>query len=60
MQETAHATQLVTTNIGGVSQSASETGAGASQVLSAAGDLSKQSEQLSGEVNAFVASVRAA
>jgi len=60
VQETAHATQLVTTNIGGVSQSASETGAGASQVLSAAGDLSKQSEQLSGEVNAFVASVRAA
>jgi methyl-accepting chemotaxis protein len=60
VQETAHATQDVTTNISGVSQSANETGAGASQVLSAAGDLSKQSEQLSGEVNAFIAGVRAA
>jgi methyl-accepting chemotaxis protein len=60
VQETAHATQAVTTNISGVSQSANETGAGASQVLSAAGDLSKQSEQLSGEVNTFIASVRAA
>jgi len=60
VQETAHATQQVTTNISGVSQSANETGAAASQVLGAAGELSKHSEHLSGEVNTFIADVRAA
>ena len=60
VQETAQATQEVTANISGVSQSVNETGAAASQVLGAAGELSKQSERLSGEVNAFVANVRAA
>ena len=60
VQETAHATQQVTANISGVGQSANETGAAASQVLSAAGELSTHSEHLSGEVNNFVASVRAA
>jgi methyl-accepting chemotaxis protein len=50
----------VSSNIGGVSRAASETGAAASQVLGAAGDLSKQAESLSGEVKIFVARVRAA
>ncbi len=35
-------------------------GSAASLVLSAASDLSKQAEQLSSEVNMFLASVRAA
>jgi methyl-accepting chemotaxis protein len=58
--QTAQATQEVTTNIGGVSSAAHETGGAASMVLSAASGLSKQAEQLSGEVNTFLAGVRAA
>jgi methyl-accepting chemotaxis protein len=58
--QTAKATQEVTTNIGGVSTAANETGGAASLVLSAASNLSKQAEQLSGEVNVFLAGVRAA
>ncbi|WP_213775480.1 methyl-accepting chemotaxis protein [Bradyrhizobium sp. dw_78] len=58
--QTAHATQDVTTNIGGVSMAANETGGAAGLVLSAATDLSKQAEQLSGEVNTFLSGVRAA
>ncbi|MEH2469093.1 methyl-accepting chemotaxis protein [Nitrobacteraceae bacterium AZCC 2161] len=58
--QTAQATQEVTTNIGGVSAAAHETGGAASMVLSAASGLSKQAEQLSGEVNTFLAGVRAA
>jgi methyl-accepting chemotaxis protein len=50
----------VTTNIGGVSAAANETGGAASLVLTAASNLSKQAEQLSGEVNTFLAGVRAA
>jgi methyl-accepting chemotaxis protein len=58
--QTAKATQEVTTNIGGVSAAANETGSAASLVLTAASNLSKQAEQLSGEVNVFLAGVRAA
>ncbi len=58
--QTAQATQDVTTNIGGVSTAANETGAAAGLVLTAASNLSKQAEQLSGEVNTFLAGVRAA
>jgi methyl-accepting chemotaxis protein len=58
--QTAQATQDVTTNIGGVSAAANETGGAASLVLTAASNLSKQAEQLSGEVNTFLAGVRAA
>jgi methyl-accepting chemotaxis protein len=60
VNQTAQATQQVTTNIGGVSTAANETGGAASLVLTAASNLSKQAEQLSGEVNAFLAGVRAA
>jgi methyl-accepting chemotaxis protein len=60
VQQAAIGTREVTTNIVGVSQAATETGSAASQVLGAAGELSKQSEQLSGEVRNFVADVRAA
>jgi methyl-accepting chemotaxis protein len=58
--QTAQATQEVTANIGGVSAAAHETGGAASLVLTAASNLSKQAEQLSGEVNVFLAGVRAA
>jgi methyl-accepting chemotaxis protein len=60
VHQTATAAQDVTTNIGGVGQSANDSSAAASQVLSAAGELSKQAERLSSEVNTFVAGVRAA
>jgi methyl-accepting chemotaxis protein len=58
--QTAQATQDVTTNIGGVSSPAHETGDAAGLVLTAASNLSKQAEQLSGEVNTFLVGVRAA
>jgi methyl-accepting chemotaxis protein len=58
--QTAQATQEVTANIGGVSAAAHETGGAAGLVLTAASNLSKQAEQLSGEVNVFLAGVRAA
>jgi methyl-accepting chemotaxis protein len=58
--QTAQATQEVTRNIGGVSAAANETGGAAGHVLSAASNLSKHAEQLSGEVNVFLAGVRAA
>jgi methyl-accepting chemotaxis protein len=60
VQQTTQAAQEVTAGISGVSQAASETGAAASMVLTAASDLSQQAEQLSSEVNTFVAGVRAA
>ena len=60
VQQTAANTQTVTTNIIGVSQAANDTGAAASQVLSAAGDLSRQAEALTQEVTSLVADVRAA
>ena len=58
--QTAQATQDVTTNIGGVSVAAGETGNAAGLVLSAASNMSKQAERLSGEVTTFLAGVRAA
>jgi methyl-accepting chemotaxis protein len=58
--QTAQATQEVTTNIGGVSAAANETGSAADLVLTAASNLSKQAEHLSGEVTTFLAGVRAA
>ncbi len=60
VSQTAEATKEVTTNIGGVSSAANETGNAAGMVLAAASNLSKQAEQLSGEVGTFLAGVRAA
>jgi methyl-accepting chemotaxis protein len=60
VQQAAQGTQEVTSNITGVKQSASATGSAATQVLGAAGQLSEQSAGLSGEVDAFLAGVRAA
>jgi len=60
VQQAAMGTQEVSNNITGVTRAASETGAAASQVLGAASALSKQSEALRGEVDRFLAEVRAA
>ncbi|HEY8332437.1 MAG TPA: HAMP domain-containing methyl-accepting chemotaxis protein [Tardiphaga sp.] len=60
VQEAAHGTQHVTANISGVQQAANDTGAAATQVLGAAEQLSQQSTDLAGQVNRFLAEVRAA
>ncbi|MGA4554778.1 methyl-accepting chemotaxis protein [Methylorubrum aminovorans] len=53
-------TSEMTTNIAAVAQASEGTGAAASQVLSAASELSRQSEHLGTEVTRFLATVRAA
>ena len=53
-------TSEVTNNIASVAQASEATGAAASQVLSAASELSRQSEHLGTEVTRFLANVRAA
>jgi methyl-accepting chemotaxis protein len=53
-------TSEVTGNISGVARASEDTGAAASQVLSASGELSRQAEHLSAEVDRFLATVRAA
>ena len=60
VQQAAQGTGEIATNIEGVSRAASDTGAAASQVLSAAGELSRQSETLRRDVDQFLATVRAA
>jgi methyl-accepting chemotaxis protein len=60
VQQAAAGTQEVTANITGVSEGAKNTGEAATQVLGAAGELSRQSEQLRGEVGQFIAGVAAA
>jgi methyl-accepting chemotaxis protein len=60
VQQTAASTDAVRNNIAGVSQAATETGTAADQVLGAAGQLSRQADDLSREVTGFVAGVRAA
>ena len=60
VQQTARSTEAVTANIGDVSRAATDTGAAADQVLDAAAGLSRQAEQLTGQVGSFVRLVRAA
>jgi methyl-accepting chemotaxis protein len=60
VQQTSTSTEHVTRNIAGVSQAANETGSAASDVLGAAGQVSRQSENLSKEVTQFIAGVRIA
>jgi methyl-accepting chemotaxis protein len=60
VQQAAKGTQEVSNNITGVKQAATETGAAATEVLGAAKDLSRQSEELRGEVDHFIADVQAA
>ncbi len=60
VSQAATGTSEVTGTIAGVAQASEETGAAASQVLSAASELSRQSEHLNAEVTRFLATVRAA
>ncbi len=60
VSQAASGTGEVTSNIAGVAQASEETGAAASQVLSAASELSRQSEHLGAEVARFLNTVRAA
>ncbi len=60
VSQAATGTDQVTSNITGVAQASEATGAAASQVLGAAGELSRQSEYLSAEVSRFLSTIRAA
>ncbi|MBT5308691.1 MAG: hypothetical protein HOL37_05085, partial [Rhodospirillaceae bacterium] len=60
VEQAAAGTGEVSANIAGVTQAAGEAGASAGQVLSAASELSQQSELLSSEVDKFMNQVRQA
>ena len=59
-QQAASGTQEVSSNISGVQQSSNETGTAATEVLTAADGLIKQSDSLDKEVENFLSGVRAA
>ncbi|MFC7331825.1 methyl-accepting chemotaxis protein [Rhodocista pekingensis] len=58
VQQAAAGTQEVSSNIAGVTQAAGETGAAASQMLSAAANLSKEAANLRNQVQTFLETVR--
>jgi methyl-accepting chemotaxis protein len=60
VQQAASGTQEVASNIERVKQAATDTGAAATHVLGAAQQLSKQTEELSAEVEGFLAGVKSA
>ncbi len=60
VQGAAEGTHQVSANISGVNQAAAETGAASSQVLASAEELGKQAETLRGDVDNFLAKIRAA
>jgi methyl-accepting chemotaxis protein len=60
VRQTSAGTQEVATNIVGVKEAATQTGHTATQLMSAAGALKDQSQQLSAEVETFLRTVRAA
>jgi methyl-accepting chemotaxis protein len=60
VEQAAQGTRAVSANISGVTTAAGETGLAAGHVLSAASELSKQSETLRAEVDKFLATVRVA
>jgi methyl-accepting chemotaxis protein len=60
VQQAAAGTQEVSSNIVGVSQGAIETGAAANLVLAEAATVSRQAEQLSSDVGAFLDGLKAA
>jgi methyl-accepting chemotaxis protein len=47
-------------SISGVQQAAGDTGAAAHQLLEASGELSRQSETMRGQVESFLADIKAA
>jgi methyl-accepting chemotaxis protein len=60
VQEAAQGTGQVSSTIVGVNQAASETGAASSLVLASADELGRQAESLRGDVDKFLADIRAA
>ncbi|MDO8840339.1 MAG: methyl-accepting chemotaxis protein [Parvibaculum sp.] len=60
VQQAAQGTQEVTLNIAGVTEAAGSTGVATGQVLSAANELSQQSESLSARVDTFLVAIKAA
>lgn len=58
--EASAGTKNVSSTIGGVSQSAAETGSGAAELLSATQELSRQAVDLSGQVRKFIDGIRQA
>lgn len=58
VEQAAVGTQEVSSNMGLVTQGASETGTAASQILSAVGELARQSTHLNDEVDKFLATIR--
>ncbi len=58
-QQAASGTDEVNRNITGVSEAAHEAGGASSQVLTAAGELSSQSEMLRMQVDSFITKIRA-
>jgi methyl-accepting chemotaxis protein len=60
VQQASAGTNEVSSNIAGVTKAATQTGAASSQVLGAAGELAKDAETLRGQVDSFIAKVRAA
>ncbi len=60
VQQASAGTNEVSSNITGVAKAAADTGTAAGQVLVAAGELSKQSENLHAQVDAFIGKIRTA
>jgi len=60
VHQTAGAAREVGSSIGSVGEAANDTGAAANEVLNAAGALARQAARLTGDVEGFVADVRAA
>ena len=60
VQQASAGTLAVTTNIAGVGQGANNTGAAATEVLDAAGALTRQAEELNGVVTVFIRQVKTA
>jgi methyl-accepting chemotaxis protein len=60
VQQASKGTDEVSSNIAGVTQAASATGAAAAEVLASSSELARQGETLRGEVDRFLADIRAA
>jgi methyl-accepting chemotaxis protein len=60
VQQAAQGTQEVSSNIISVTEAAQGTGVAANELLSASADLAKQSEMMRGQVETFIARIKAA
>ncbi len=60
VQQAAVGTNEISSNVSGVQQAAADTGSAAHQVLQASSELSRQSETMRGQVEIFLANIKAA